>query len=169
MKTQFRSVILLVSFVLCAFLAHAQAFEVPQNYSLNTAEDFTRYEPDIVNCAGWLEGTPVKQETEKRKDASRFLLTWLTGSPDITMEIQPYVGDITRNNPELIGAYMGGWARYAIQHKSDYDKIQAHLEAVKSALKLYKLGGMAKSKLLDKLVAMNDTQLNDWVKSKVKV
>lgn len=106
-----------ILFLIGCQLLSAQSFEVPQNYRLNIKDDYTFYEPDIVKCVDWLITTPVNQEKEKRKEASAFLLKWVSGSPNIHINLDVNILQNIKDDkvPDYILIFIGGWVKDAIE------------------------------------------------------
>ena len=76
------------SILIFSFLALnlvAQEFEVPKNYILKQKEDFSKYESEVLKGIDWLIQTPLNwTQPEKRKEINTVVMTWLTGSPNVT-------------------------------------------------------------------------------------
>lgn len=146
-----------------------QEFEVPAAYDFKTKEDYAQYNPQIVAAVDWLEKTPVKTQAEKRQEVNRFVITWLTGTPAVTVELQKLVTDISEKNPDLLLAFMGGWARYQLQHLEETDKVKLNTEGIKTALRVYQLGGLKKDKQVEKLLKLEKAgELDAWVKTQIQ-
>ncbi len=86
----------------------AQEFEVPKNYTLVKAEDYAPYEKDVIACVNWLQKTPANEQNSLRADVNIFLMKWLSGSPNIHIEIKPEVVTFMGANPDLLMLFMGG-------------------------------------------------------------
>jgi hypothetical protein len=152
-----------------SYAASAQsAFDVPAQYNFSKPDDYAQVEPQVLNTINWLEETPANQDVSRRQQAQRFLLAWASGSPKVSIGLQPYVGELAGKNNALLMAYMGGWTRYSLQHPGDKDVLTLNTEGVKSMLKLYDLGGIDKSKGMENLrtVAANG-ELESWLRSKI--
>ena len=149
--------------------AFSQQFEVP-NATLNTKEDYVKYEKEVIAAVNWLETTPLGNEDDKRKLASAFVLQWITGSPTVTVSVG---GDLllktTKKNPELLILFMGAYTRYSLQNNYDTSRVNGYIAGAKSMVALYKLGGkVKKDKVMDEMVkAVDDGKLEDYVKEKL--
>ncbi len=139
---------------------------------LESAEDFKKYEADILNCINWLENTPVNQNSDKRKKASAFLMQWATGTPTVTIEMQSFQLDLTKKNSGLLMDFIGGWIKYAIENPSEKNNTQAgNIAGINSLIKVYsvnKVNGMKKDKRIEKLIKMDESDLQKWVVKKLK-
>ena len=85
MKKIYLSAILLL--LVSYFKASAQTYEVPKDYTLKAKEDYAKYEDDIIKTIDWLQQTSWNEQTDKRKEANAFLVAWLTGSPNVSIDV----------------------------------------------------------------------------------
>ena len=154
---------------LASVLALSQEFSTPRNYAFNTKEDFAKYEPQIIEYTKYIELAPVNDESNKRKEANAFFMKWLTGAPNVTVEIQPYVMGLTGENASFLFLFMGGWTRYALEHAGKADKLQCHLAGVESILRAYKGGnGVEEDEAVAELVELEKSgKLTAWVASQL--
>ncbi|HEX8326176.1 MAG TPA: hypothetical protein VF629_01460 [Hymenobacter sp.] len=161
---------LLLAFVLGGLpaLASAQTFDVPAQYTLSKPDDFAKYEPQVINTINWLEATPANQDLSRRKQAQRFLVEWASGSPNVSIGLQPYVGELAGKQSDLLVAFMAGWTRYSLQHPDVKDALTLNAEGVQSMLKVYALGGLPTNKPLEKVRDLAAAgELNTWLKSNI--
>ena len=160
--------LLFASFFLFIQLS-AQTFEVPANYKLKSKKDYAKYEQDIVQAVDWLINTPLSSDKKKREEVNAFLLQWLTGSPSVSIGLDPNITTFTECGDCLM-IFMGGWAKYVIETKDNTDKVEANLAGLKSVISFYEkqkaeLGSM---KALDKFIKLKEKdKLRKFVESKV--
>jgi len=136
----------------------AQEFEVPKNYVFSNNEDFIKYEADVLKSIDWLTQTPIQTESEKRKEVNTFVLAWLTGSPDVSVEIKTEIVNFMDSNPDLLMIFMCGWAKYSIETK-DYDnKIMGNLKGVETVIDFYikNKENLKKDKNVEKYIKMKE-------------
>jgi hypothetical protein len=163
-----RPLLSLMFTVLATHLLLGQNFDVPANYAFTSKEDYATYEPQVIQAINWLESTPLNQQTGKRKQVNAFLFKYLEGSPTVSIALTPYVMELSKKNPDLLMAFLGGWAKYKLQNPEESDTLTLNTEGVKAVLKVYQLGGASKDKNVEKLLKLtSDQQLKDWVKSKL--
>lgn len=161
-----------ISFLFFSFLfinnLYGQSFQVPANYSFTSKEDYTRYEYQVIQAVKWLENTPLDQESNKRKDVNIFIFKYIEGSPSVSIELQGYVTELSKKNPELLIAFLGGWAKHKLENPTVTDNLKLNVEGVKTVIKIYKLGGAKKDKTIEKLTNLaSEKELETWVKSKI--
>jgi hypothetical protein len=150
--------------------AAQSAFDVPAQYSFSKPDDYAQVEPQVLSTINWLEETPANQDVSRRQQAQRFLLAWASGSPKVSIGLQPYVGELAGKNTALLMAYMGGWTRHSLQHPGDKDALTLNTEGVKSMLKVYELGGIDKSKGMENLRTVAASgELESWLRGKISM
>lgn len=171
MKLQKAFIALLLT-ILFIQTSYSQEFTIPNNLKLESAEDYTNSESDILNCIHWLENTPVNQDSEKRTLANAFLMRWATGTPTVTISMESYQLDLVKKNSELLINFMGGWIKYVIENPSEKDNMQGgNIAGIKSLVKVYaanKDEGMKKDKRVEKLLKMDESELQNWVVKQLK-
>lgn len=163
----------IVFFIFSAFIfisfqnTLAQEFEVPTYYKFENIEDYGFYREDAINAINWLETTPLNEEPEKRELINQFLFQWLSGSPSISINIHPYVMDLSNENPDYLMVFMGGWAKHQMQYE-EKNNLKLNMLGIYSIIKLYKLGGVNKDKNLENLIKMDEKgNLEKWVQEKI--
>jgi hypothetical protein len=128
----------LVLLVVCSFKAAAQSYEVPKAYRFNTNEDYARYENDIIKTADWIQQTHWNEQSKKMEAATQFFLKWIKGTPAVTIKLTEAVMVLSDRNPQLGFIYMAQYSKYALQHKENFDPIQANIEALRALVVKYK-------------------------------
>lgn len=114
----------------------AQEFEVPKNYVLKQKEDYPKYESEVLKGIDWLLQTPINSQPEKRKEINAFIVVWLTGSPDVSLEINSKIVNFMNPNPELLIIFMCGWTKYALE-TNDNNKITGNLKGIEAVIEFY--------------------------------
>jgi hypothetical protein len=107
------SILILLSY----FNSNAQTFELPKDYKLVTREDYAPYHKDIVAATKWLEETPVGTEEKKRKEVNKFVITWLAGSPKVTIVMTEELLAIIRKHDNYMAVYFGSYSRDVIENQ----------------------------------------------------
>lgn len=160
--------LLLSIFLLSSATTFAQGQELLDGLP-TTKEEFIASEKKVLATIDWLENTAINQEQEKRKLQNAMLVSWLTNSPTVTLEINADVLTFTKKNVDLLIIFMGGWTRYSLQNGYSKDAVQGSIAGIKSAIKVYKTGLLKKDKEMQKLVDMDEKgELEAWVKTKLK-
>ncbi|MES2267249.1 MAG: hypothetical protein V4520_10835 [Bacteroidota bacterium] len=159
----------IVAVITFAFYANAlaQAYEVPKDYHFNKQEDYTKYEPDVIKTADWLMHTAWGTEPAKTEKATQFILKWTEGTPDVVIELKQAIMDLSDTNPQLGFIYISQFSKYAIQHKSDFDKTQANLVALKAVIAKYTAEPTHKrDNDVERLIQLDkENRLENWITS----
>jgi hypothetical protein len=135
----------------------AQDFEVPVNYKFKQPSDFAAYEAEVVKCYDWLLQAPSNSELEKRQDAGAFLMGWLSGNPNLTIDVNPKIVNFMDANPDLLLIFVGGWGKYAITTKEN-DKIKGNLAGLEGVMQYYQKNRdkLQKDKHVEKYLKMKE-------------
>jgi Flp pilus assembly protein TadD len=106
-----------------------------QGIKLKTDEDFAKNEPLVLKAYDWLLNTPVGEKPETRKQINAFLMQWMTGAPNVSIEIKqeivPYM-----DCGECLMIFMGGFTKYALETK-DFSKLKANIAGTAAVIKFY--------------------------------
>ena len=162
---------LLANFILVSTFVSGQNFEVPANYQLNTKDDYSRYEKDIIEATRWLQSTPLNEQKEKRQEVSAFVIKWINGSPTVNVEINPTIIDFEEKNPGMLALYMAGSATYVLENNYSKDMRAKHKAALKGMIEVYKSGkGIKKDKKMEKLIKSDEEgKLDEWLSENLKI
>lgn len=158
---------LVILLLLYGVQASAQDFPVPDNYVLKTADDYAKYEPDVIKTIDWLQQTPWTEDPGKRRVANTFLIAWDTGSPNVSISIGNGIGKMIDKNKDLLIAFMGAYTKYALQHKTDFDKDAATVYSLRAVIEKYnKEPTRVEDSALEKVIKIDKKgKLEEWVKT----
>lgn len=136
----------------------AQSCHVPKDYVLKKAEDYVKYEKDVIACFDWLMKTPANEQLTKQKKVKAFLLAWISGSPKVSIEIHPDLVNFTKKNPDLLFIFMAGWTKYSIQNKDYTDVAKGTLAGIESVITYYQknIKFLKKDKHVEKYIKMKE-------------
>jgi hypothetical protein len=153
--------------VALTFGIFAQDFEIPQNYKLEKAEDYAGYEKNVIACFNWLMDSPLNKETTKRKEANAFLLKWMSGSPNVHLEIK--AGIVTfMDNADLLMIFMGGWTKYSLESKDFDDKVAGNKAGIEAVIEFYTKNKdvIGKDKNVEKYIKMKEKgKFDEYIKN----
>ena len=127
----------ILMFSILTFNLVAQEFEVPKNYVLKEKEDYSKYESEVLNGIDWLLQTPINSQPEKRKEVNMFILSWLEGSPTVSVEIKQEIVSFMKPNPDLLMIFMCGWTKYSLENKDYNNKIKGNQKGVEAVIEFY--------------------------------
>jgi hypothetical protein len=159
-------------FILLGFInLKAQTFEVPKKYEFKSADDYSRYEKDIIEAAKWLKATPFDQEVDKRKEVSAFVVQWINGSPTVNVEITPSIIDFENRNTGMLLLYMASSAKYVLENNYSKNMRAKHKAALEDMIWAYKSGfGIKKDRNMERLISFYDeNRLEEWIEKNMRV
>lgn len=147
----------------------AKVSENTNEYKLETKDDFAKYEQDVIDLFNWLVENPIGEEPEKRKEINAFLLQWLTGSPNVTVELSEKI--VTYMDcGECLMMFMGGWTKYALETRDFNNKVKGNLAGTESVIKFYLANKkqLGKNRSIEKLIKLKEkNKLEEFIKSKI--
>jgi len=156
---------LILIFTSITFGLFSQEFEIPKGYSLEVADDYAKYENDIIKCIDWLMETPINEQASKRKDANAFLLKWMSGSPYMHLEIKQEIVTFM-TTPELLMVFMGGWTKYSLVNKDFDNQIAGSIAGIDAVIEFYSKNKqfIKKDRNVEKYIKMkNKETLKEYV------
>lgn len=153
-----KTIILTFILTIISFGLFSQEFEVPKNYNLKKDADYAKYENDIIKCVDWLINTPINQQKTKRKEANAFLIKWLEGSPNVTIEIKPNIVNFLESSPDLLIIFMGGWAKNSLETRNFTDNVAGSLAGIEAVIEFYTKNKefLKKEKNIEKYIKMKE-------------
>lgn len=113
-----KTIFLITCTLLFSLGIQAQDFKVPKRIKLDKAEDYAKYEKDVLKAIRWIKNTPVNEQKAKRKEVSAFLIKWISGAPNVTITVDMRVSPYAENG-ECFMMFMAGWTEYALTIKDD--------------------------------------------------
>lgn len=162
-------VLLLAIFFACTVPAQAQDGTDLLKTLPKTKKEFVASEPKLLQAIDWLEQNPVRENDDARTVRNAYVIAWLTNSPTVTVEVNASVFAWGDKNPQLLGVFLGGWARYSIRNNYSKDVVAGSTAGLRSVINCYKLGGdVVPAPELDKIKDLDDAALEQWVREALK-
>lgn len=147
----------------------AKATKNKKQQELKTKEDYAKYEQDVINGYNWLMKTPIDLEPTKRKELNAFLMQWMTGSPNVSIELSQKI--VTYMDcGECLMMFMGGWTKYALESKDFKNKVKGNLAGTESVIKFYLLNkkSLGKNTAIEKFIKLKEeNKLEEYIKSNI--
>jgi hypothetical protein len=149
---------------------YAQTFEVPKNYELKVAADYSKYEKDVIDASKWLKATPLNEQAEKRKEVSKFIFEWVQGSPTVNVEFYGILMDFEKKNPGMLAIYMASSSKYALENNYSKNNPEKYKAALLDMIYVYKGGnGITKDKKMEKLIkSVENGKIDEWIAENFK-
>jgi hypothetical protein len=149
----------------------SQSFEVPKDYVFKTAPDYVTYEKDIIAATNWLIATPLKEQSDKRKEVSAFVVQWVNGSPTVSVELNATILDFEKKNTGMMVLFMAASAKYVLENNYSKDIRAKQKAALRSMMGVYKAGlGIKKDKKMEKLIKSDaEGKIEEWLDEYLKI
>ncbi len=144
------SAILFLSFL--SFNLVAQEVTIPKNIKLETEADYKKSEPLVLKSIEWIQKTPLSENAAKRKELNGFLIQWMSGSPNVSIEIAPNL--VPMDAAECLMAFMSGWAKYSLENNYSKDKQKGAMAGVERMIAFYEnnKSQIGKTSAVEKLI-----------------
>jgi len=139
-----------------------------ENIQLETKEDFSKYETKVIEDINWIINTPLNQDNQIRKEKNAFLIKWMIGSPNVSIEITENVVTYMDCKDCLL-IFMSGWTKYALT-TTNYNKLDANLAGTDSVINFYSKNKelIGKNKNIEKFIRLKEKgKLKNYLKSKI--
>ncbi|OYU80836.1 MAG: hypothetical protein CFE23_07680 [Flavobacterium sp. BFFFF1] len=159
--------LLSVLLIVASLSSFAQDYKVPV-YKFGNATDYSKYNAEIIKCITWIESNP--SDIESKNAATQFFVEWLTGTPDVSVEMSSAILKFNQENSDLLMAFMFGWTKYALQTPGAVeDKIKLNAAALRNVIRVYKKTS-DRDPEIDKLATLDkEGKLETWVKDQLKI
>ena len=146
--------LLCLSLFLTAFCS-AQHIEIPK-VTYESPEDYAAQHDKVIEVINHLENIPADVYTDERKEAAAYLMTWLQGSPDVTVTVESYAAPFMGYGEALV-IFMGEYAKHMIQNP-EADALTYNLAAMESVINYYRdnVDVFGRNKEFDKLAKMEE-------------
>ncbi|MGB4772902.1 MAG: hypothetical protein WBP58_15660 [Chitinophagaceae bacterium] len=127
--------ILFFLLIFCSIGLSAQNLPDFDQIRLEQGSDYKPAEPAALQAANYILSTPIAKDDVNRLLSLRFLLRWMTGTPDYTFSLGGNISKAVANNEDLLGVYMAAMAKYALENSAvAKDEKKVNLEATKMML-----------------------------------
>lgn len=165
MKTLSTCALLLALF----FNGFSQEDYIVPDYNLKIADDYKPLELEVIKAYEWLMESPASIKHPLRKDASKFVLEWIMGSPYVTVELHDQI--ITfMDNSECLVIFLGAWNKLALE-KRDINNIDGNIAGLEAMILFYTKNKvfLGEDKNIEKYVKLKEKgKLKSFIESKLK-
>lgn len=144
-------------------------WEKLKDADLEEAKDFEKIEPEILKLIDWLGNHSL--DHKKRVIGNAHFVRWISGSSNVTVELNAYVLDYTKKNTDFMILFMAGWSKYVLENPNKKeDKIGGTIAGVNYFLDFYERGkdfGVKKDRKVAKLLKKRGAgKLEDFITNK---
>ncbi|WP_127844580.1 tetratricopeptide repeat protein [Psychroflexus aestuariivivens] len=105
------------------------------NIQLKTKEDYAKYESKVIEDINWIMNTPLKKDSQTRKEKSAFLIKWMSGSPTVSIELVS--GIVPLGCADCLMSFMSGWTKYSLENDYSDNKVNCAIAGVEYAIEFY--------------------------------
>ena len=126
-------------FLLASHLALGQDGRKPEisdTIKWEAAADYSRDRELVIRCLKWLCTAPMGQDVVYRSEANAFVLRWLSGSPDVIIDIDEVVFDFTEGNDDILFSVIHAMALTTMTKKKEMDKEKLAVETIRIVCEL---------------------------------
>jgi hypothetical protein len=145
--------------------------EISDTIKWETAADYDRDRELIIKCLKWLCTAPMGQDVIYRSEANAFVLRWLSGSPDVLVEIDEAVFDFTEGNDEILFSVIHAMALTTMTKKKEMDKEKLAVETMRIVCELVDSSEKysADKKMKAVLKAYRKDKLEEYVRERMQM
>lgn len=138
-----RKFIFTLAVCIIATRSHAQSLPDLDGIKLDAKSDFNETaEKAVMQASDYLLTTPLEKGNIDRLKATRYVLRWMSGTPDYQFSIDESAVKLTKKNEDLLGVYMAAMVKNALEHKTDpKDPEKAKLNTIKMVIAYAKVPG----------------------------
>jgi hypothetical protein len=115
-----------------AIAAQCNAPNVPEELVLTEAAHYSEHKTLVKKCLSWLVKTSKDECVETREELNAFVILWLSGAPDITVDVSTDCMPFIEENEDLFFTFLHGVALYQMNHEKESDPIVLHAHGLKA-------------------------------------
>ena len=133
-----KKIILLVILGVFTFSLYGQEYIVPKNVKFENKEDYAASEPQVKETIDWMLVTSLGKEPNKRTEANAFLMMWLTGTPNVSINVNTDLLPFVKKSPELLMPFIAGCVRYSLDNNYSKDDVQINKAGIETIVAFYR-------------------------------
>jgi hypothetical protein len=114
-----QKIVLGLALILCGTGLNAQNFKELAAYEFKAPENYQEQESNVLACANYLFANPMEKEEYQRAVATKFIMDWMIGTPDYTLNFGDGFIEVTTGNEELVGMYMAAATKTILENNSE--------------------------------------------------
>ncbi len=149
---------------------YAQDYSNLDRIPLKEKADYQKNEAQVLECSNYILSSTATENHNNinNLNALKFLIRWMSGTPDFQFDIDATIAEPSKSNPALLGVYMACMAKFVLENKDKakdpkevkYNSILTFIGYCEDASKMVK-----PNRELKKLIkAKNDNTLKEYLK-----
>ncbi len=107
-----------------------------KNIKLEVAADYAKTEQTVIDAFDWLLENPIGKASVRRSETVKFLMRWMTGSPDVSIEIDTDVSSFVEDKDCFV-LFMGGWTKYVLTTRDFDTPLKGKVAGIESVVEYY--------------------------------
>lgn len=107
-----------LSFILVTALTAKAQLPDYDNIKLGNATECKAAEGAALTAAKYLFTTPFSDENLPRVKSLKFIIQWMSATPDYKFTLDKVTEKVTKGNDNLMGLYMAGMTKYVLENPS---------------------------------------------------
>lgn len=133
-----------------------QCPKIPESYKWETPEDYMKDRELVKKTLKWLCVTPYSEDIRMRALANAFVLEWLAGTPELTLNVKSEILGFPDEHPQLLLTFIHSMALYVLNHPKEQDEIKKYEAGIQTvvdlSMKSKELSKLAKVKEFEKMI-----------------
>lgn len=110
---------------------------IPRDLRFEEADDYRKADALAADCIQWLLSPEALQCEMKRKELDAFVMVWISGHPDITVNVDPKLLPYLKTYPELLFPSIYAMTADIMSGNGSEDPYNQHAVAVEAILDQY--------------------------------
>lgn len=106
--------------------------EIPAKYGWEKAEDYFHDREHVKMVLKWLCKTPYGENIQQRSVANAYVMEWLAGTPEITINVSTSVILGLEENPDILFSLIHGMALHLMEHPNETDPVKLHTKGLET-------------------------------------
>lgn len=103
---------------------------IPEKYGWVEDKDYVQDRESIIRVLKWLCTSPPGWQLKQRSLANAYVLEWLAGTPEFSLDVKSEVVPSLDKFPDLLNSLMHGMALYKLEHPEVTDSVKLHTEGL---------------------------------------
>lgn len=150
--------IIIFLFLTTSLFSQTIDWEKLSTTKLEVAEDYKNIQPEILQLIDWMGNHSL--DHPQRTAANAHFVKWISGSPNVTIELDPFILNYSKKNTDFMILFMAGWSKFVLENSENKtDKKGGNLAGINYFLDFYKKGkkfGVKKDRKVAKLLKKRD-------------
>ena len=150
-----KKTLLISALLFSTLVTFSQNIQFLKEIEFNDAEDYDKYEKEVLQCSNFLLNTKLDDNNENRLVAMQFIVKWMMGTPNYSFSMDETIGKVAETQESLIGIYMVCMTKFILENKDKADsEEEVKLHALKMLIKYSKdpISGIKPDEELKKII-----------------